>query len=209
MPCRAAAALILVAAAAGSTGCSSNEEHRAPAAQAGNQNGAERRPFAVTVTPVVPVEPYYPATVRGLESLMGALVKALQEDDAAEQSRLLLSLRLPEPGKWFRDEFGAELGPRLLAEHEPLRTGIGWLARHIEAHLEAGLVSIHCDRFDAPGAPGAVGYQRQALARMKQLVPLYSVRFSTSDGKKTWHVWSFVHNRGTFRYVGKMRKVES
>ncbi len=156
---------------------------------------------------VLPVEPSYPDTVQGLESLMTALVKALQEDDAVEKSRLLLSLRLPEPGDWFRNVFGGELGPRLLAEHEPQRTGIGWLASHIKGRIETGLVSIHAQRFDAPDTPAAVGYQSQALAAMKQRVPLYSVRFATPDGKRTWHVWSFVHHKGTFRYIGKMRRV--
>jgi hypothetical protein len=103
--------------------------------------------------------------------------------------------------------FGPELGPTLLAEQEPQRTGIGWLARHIKGRIESGLVSIRAERFDAPDEPEAVGYQSAALRRMARRVPLYSVRFATPDGKKTWHVWSFVHHQGTFRYVGKMRRV--
>jgi hypothetical protein len=139
---------------------------------------------------------------------MAQLVAALQKSDAAQTSRLLISLQLPEAGRWFGDVFGPELGPRLVAEHEPQRAGIGWLASHIKGRIETGLTSIRAERFDGPDNPGAVGYQSAALAAMKRPVPLYSVRFATPDGKKTWHIWSFVYEAGTFRYVGKMRKVE-
>jgi hypothetical protein len=199
----AAAALLL--AAGGATGCG-DEGAGAAAARAGR---AAAQPGAAPAPVVLPVEPSYPATVQGLESMMDALVKALRDNDPAEKSRLLVSLQLPAAEGWFREMFGPELGPRLLAEHEPQRSGIGWLARHIQGQIDAGLVSIHAERFDAPGHPAAVGYQSAALARMQQRIPLYSVRFATPDGTKTWHIWSFVHHRGTFRFVGKMRQAES
>jgi hypothetical protein len=201
---RTAAALALAVAAsavAGSVaGCA--DDGGGSTAAAGDQGGSQ--------APVVlPAEPIYPDSVQGLESLMTALVKALQDDDATEKSRLLMSLQLPDPRGWFQQVFGAQLAPRLVAEHERTRSGIGWLASHIKGRIDTGLVVIHAERFEAPGQSAAVGYQSAALAKMVQRVPLYSVRFSTPDGNKTWHVWSFVHQHGTFRYVGKMRKVES
>jgi hypothetical protein len=200
MLCRVAAALVL-AATVSLVGCGGDD---APPA---TKPAAETQPAAAPAPVVLPVEPSYPDTVQGLEGLMGALVKAVREDDAAETSRLLISLQLPAAEGWFREVFGPELGPTLLAEQEPQRTGIGWLASHIKGRIESGLVSIRAERFDAPDEPEAAGYQSAALRRMARRVPLYSVRFSTPDGKKSWHVWSFVHYQGTFRYVGKMRRV--
>jgi hypothetical protein len=197
---RAAAALVL-AAACGLAACGDDSPAASPAAAAGGEAGA--------AAPVVlPAEPIYPDSVQGIENLMAALVKALQDDDATEKSRLLLSLQLPDSRSWFEEAFGAELAPRLIAEHERTRGGIGWLASHIKGRIDTGLTEIHAERFEAPNQSASVGYQSAALARMRQRVPLYSVRFESPDGKKTWHVWSFVHHQGTFRYVGKMRKIE-
>ena len=200
---RCTAAALVLAAAGAVGGCG---EEAGQTTQAGTP--AESAESDTPAPVVLPAEPIYPDSVQGLENLMTALVRALQDDDATEKSRLLLSLQLPEPGAWFAEIFGPELGPRLLAEHQPQRGGIGWLASHIKGRIDTGLVVIHAERFEAPNQQASVGYQSAALARMKQRVPLYSVRFATPDGKKTWHVWSFVHHQGTFRYVGKMRKVE-
>jgi len=198
---RSAVALVLAAAAIGPAGCGDDKPSRGSGAAAAGDEGEP--------TPVVlPAEPIYPDSVQGLESLMTALVKALQDDDATEKSRLLLSLQLPDPRTWFNQVFGGQLGAALLAEHERTRNGIGWLASHIKGRIDTGLVVIHAERFEVPNQAASVGYQSAALGKMAQRVPLYSVRFSTPDGKKTWHVWSFVHHQGTFRYVGKMRKVE-
>ncbi|HTE56927.1 MAG TPA: hypothetical protein VK698_39010 [Kofleriaceae bacterium] len=200
---RPIAALVL-AVVGGLAGCG-DDAPPAPTSAAPSTPPAAGAPAPV----VMPVEPSYPDTAQGLEAMMTALVKALQDGDEAEQTRLLQSLQLPAVDGWFREVFGPSLGPELLAEHEPQRAGIGWLAGHIKGRIETGLTAIHAEKFDAPGQPGAVGYQSEALARMQQRVPLYSVRFSSTDGKRTWHVWSFVHHRGTFRYVGKMRRVAS
>jgi hypothetical protein len=200
MVCRLAVALVLAAVAAGPGGCGDDRPSGKTPAAAGDEGEA---------APVVlPAEPIYPDSVQGLESLMTALVKALQDDDATEKSRLLLSLQLPDPRAWFGEVFGGALGARLLDEHERTRNGIGWLASHIKGRIDTGLVVIHAERFEVPNQAASVGYQSEALGKMQRRVPLYSVRFSTPDGKKTWHVWSFIHHQGTFRYVGKMRKVD-
>jgi hypothetical protein len=203
----AVAALILAAATGaalpGGAGCS--DDGPAPAVESAPAAGQAPPPAAAPR--VMPVEPSYPDSAAGLESLMGALVQALNAGDTVESNRLAQSLQLPDAEAWFGEVFGDELGPPLLAEHEPQRGGIGWLASHIKGRIETGLVAIRAERFESPDEEAAVGYQSAALARMKKRVPLYSVRFATPDGKKTWHVWSFVHHQGTFRYVGKMRKV--
>ena len=197
---RAATAAVLVVMAGFLAGCGDDDAPVAPAVPA---VGAPPAPV------VMPVEPSYPDTTQGLEGLMTALVKAIRDGDEPEKTRLLQSLQLPAADAWFREVFGPGLGSALLAEQDPQRAGIGWLGSHIKGRIETGLSSIQAERFDAPNQPASVGYQSEALARMQQRVPLYSVRFASPDGKRTWHVWSFVHHRGTFRYVGKMRGVSS
>jgi hypothetical protein len=190
-------AALLLAAAGGLAACGED------GAGAQKGTGAPARQQAPVV---LPAEPIYPDSVQGLENLMAALVKAIEEDNTTEKARLLLSLQLPDPRAWFEQVFGAQFAPRLLNEHERTRTGIGWLGSHIEDRIESGLVTIQAERFDAPEQTASAGYQSAALARMVQRVPLYSVRFASADGKKSWHLWSFVHYQGTFRYVGKLRK---
>lgn len=197
----AASAAVLAVMAGFLAGCGGDDD--APATSAAPTTPAVG---AATAPVVMPVEPSYPDTTQGLEGLMTALVKAIRDGDEAEKTRLLQSLQLPAADAWFREVFGPGLGPELLAEQEPQRAGIGWLGSHIKDRIDAGLRAIQAERFGAPNQPGSVGYQSEALARMQQRVPLYSVRFAGPDGKRTWHVWSFVHHRGTFRYVGKMRR---
>jgi hypothetical protein len=190
-------AALLLAAASGLAACG---DQGAGASPDGSAPAGQQAPV------VLPAEPIYPDSVQGLENLMAALVKAIKEDNATEKARILLSLQLPDPRAWFEGVFGAEFAPRLLNEHERTRSGIGWLGKHIEARIGSGLVAIQAERFDAPEQTASAGYQSAALARMKQRVPLYSVRFASADGNRSWHLWSFVHHQGTFRYVGKLRK---
>jgi hypothetical protein len=190
-------AALLLAAASGLAACG---EEGARASKSESVPARQQAPV------VMPAEPIYPDSVQGLENLMAALVKAIKDDNATEKARLLLSLQLPDAQAWFEGVFGAEFAPRLLNEHERTRSGIGWLGSHIEERLESGLVAIQAERFDAPEQTASAGYQSAALARMVQRVPLYSVRFASADGKRSWHLWSFVHHQGTFRYVGKLRK---
>lgn len=196
-----AAAAVLAVMVGFLAACGGDEDAPAAPSRATPAAGAAPPPV------VMPVEPTYPDTTQGLEELMTALVKAIRDGDEAERTRLLQSLQLPEADAWFREVFGPGLGPVLLAEQGPQRAGIGWLGSHIKGRIDTGLTAIQAERFGAPNQPASVGYQSEALARMQQRVPLYSVRFASPDGRRTWHVWSFVHHRGTFRYVGKMRRV--
>ena len=204
-----AAALYLAVACSGASGC--NDEEAAGTAEATTApavNPKATDPAAVPQPEVRPGPPTYPDSVQGLESLMRSLVSAIQNDDAGEEARLLESMRLEDPKAWFAEVFEPRIADRLVAEYEPLKGGIGHLVNALKGPIDAGQTDVKADRFDAPDMLGATGYQQAALAHMKKKVPLYSVRLSTRDGKRTFHVWSFVHHQGTFRLVGKMRTVE-
>ncbi|HLU66551.1 MAG TPA: hypothetical protein VKZ63_09765 [Kofleriaceae bacterium] len=158
---------------------------------------------------VLPAPPSYPDTLQGLEGLMTALVVAIQNDDAGEEARLLASMRLPDPQAWFEAHFDRKLAGRLRDEYRPLHDGIGRMVTVLKPPVTAGQTVVRAEKFEAPDQLGATGYQRAALIAMKKKVPLYSVRLSTPDRKKVFHLWSFVHHEGTFRFVGKMKKVDS
>ena len=211
---RRSAAGLLVAAACGALGC--GEEAAAPADQAIAVTAADTQappaggaPAATTPPApeptVMPAPPSYPETVLGLESLIKALVLAIQSDDAREKARLLASLRLPDPEKWFGAHFDRRAARRLLAEYQPIHDGIGHLVGALKGPVAAGQTTVRAEEFAAPDQEGATGYQRAALEAMVKPARLYSVRLATADGKKVFHLWSFVHHEGTFRFVGKLR----
>jgi hypothetical protein len=192
-------------------GCSGEDQAE------GKTNSAKAAPIpaaktgdggAVPQPEIRPAPPTYSDTVQGLESLMRSLVSAIQNDDTSEVARLLESMRLEDPKSWFGEVFEARLAERLVAEYEPLKGGIGHLVNALKGPIDAGQTDVKADRFESPDMQGATGYQQVALARMKKKVPLYSVRLSTRDGKRTFHVWSFIHHQGTFRLAGKMRAIE-
>jgi hypothetical protein len=166
-----------------------------------------------TPTPVAPPEvvlapPSYPDTVQGLQSLMGHLVTAIQADDPKEEVRLLDSLRLSDPRAWFRATFDAKLADKLADEYQPIHDGIGQLLDTLQTMVSNGQTVPEAEQFAEPDQTGATGYQSAALSRMVKRTPLYSVRLKTPDGSRVYHLWSFVHDGGSFRFVGKMRKVE-
>ena len=204
----AAAALYLAVALGSSWACNDDEAAGQPEATNSPAVTGKATDAAASQPEVRPGPPTYSDNVQGLESLMRSLVSAIQNDDAAEEARLLESMRLEDPAAWFNEVFEPRIAERLIAEYEPLKGGIGHLVSALKAPIDAGQTDVKADRFDAPDMQGATGYQQAALARMKKKVPLYSVRLSTLDGKRTFHVWSFIHHQGTFRLVGKMRTVE-
>jgi hypothetical protein len=164
---------------------------------------------AAPATPASPeihlTPPSYPDSVQGLENLMDGLVQAIEDDSSTEMERLLRSLQLPQPDAWFRGHFDGPTADKLLKEYQPVHDGIGHLQRNLKQLIDGGQNQVHAERYDKPDDPAEVGYQSKALAKMKTPTALYSVRITTPDGKRVFHVWSFVHDQGTFRFVGKMR----
>ena len=207
-----AAALVLAGlSAGGGTACNDEEAAGSPEATSPPPATAKATDAAAggaSQPEVRPGPPTYADNVQGLESLMRSLVSAIQNDDAGEEARLLESMRLDDPKAWFNEVFEPRIAERLLAEYEPLKGGIGHLVTALKGPIDAGQTDVKADRFDAPEMQGATGYQQAALASMKKKVPLFSVRLSTKDGKRTFHVWSFIHDGVTFKLVGKMRAVE-
>jgi hypothetical protein len=149
----------------------------------------------------------YPESSEGLGLLSRDLLAGARGRDDATLARLLESLRLPDPATWFETTFGKVLARDLLAEYRPVRDEIGQLAVVLDRLASNGQTRLTMERFDQADQPASVGYQSAALAKMVRRTPLYSVRFASPDGKKLYHLWSFVYQAGTFRYVGKMKRI--
>jgi hypothetical protein len=145
----------------------------------------------------------------GLERLMKDLKTAILADDEAEIALLLASLRLEDDKSFLQKTFGKALGATLSAEYKPLREEIGDLAKHLKRKYEDGLSNIETFSFAGQNMQTATGYQNAALEKMQVKRTLYSVRLLNSDKKKSFHLWSFVHFEGSFRYVGKLSAVAS
>jgi hypothetical protein len=191
------AALIVLAA----LGCSGGEPGESPA-ETGPSSTAASDAGAASGG-----EPSYPASIDGLVALTEDLARARRGKDAARAYTLTRSLRLEDPEAWFREQFGDTLGAAVAADYDPQHADIERLVDHIIKLREGGRATPSVEKFDAPGDPKAVGYQSAALAKMKRRVTLYSLRLSPSKEKRGFHLWSFVHLGGSFRYVGKMKPV--
>ena len=143
----------------------------------------------------------------GLRRLMRDIKTGILAEDEEEIAVLLASLRLEDDESFMKLTFGDKLGATLSAEYKPHREEIGVLAKHLKRKFEDGLSTIETFSFESPDMQTATGYQSAALAEMETKVPLYSVRFLDSDRKQSFHLWSFVHFEGSFRYIGKLTKV--
>jgi len=154
-----------------------------------------------------PEDVAYAPTIAGLERLMGDLRGAVTSNDEPATGLLLASLRLTDSAAWMAQTFGEKLGPILDAEYQPQRDDIGQLAQVLKDHFDQGITEIHGYRYQTAGVLSATGYQSAALSKMTTPSALYSVRLASRDGKKSFHIWSFVHDKGSFRFVGKLKAV--
>lgn len=198
-------ALALALSAASCRGDDDGPAAAAPAATAPDQ-GAGSEAEAPADAALTREVRYDDSTV-GLESLASDLRAALDAGDEAELALLLDSLRLRGYEDWFATTFGKRVGRRLAGAYEPWFEEIGLLSDVLREQLGRGLTVVSAERFTDPGDEGATGYQSAALRAMRERVPLYSLRLSSRARDATFHLWSFVHEDGSFRYVGKLKAV--
>ncbi len=154
-----------------------------------------------------PEDVKYEATISGLTRYMRDLRFAIMGNDEPATGLLVASLRLEEHLLWMARVFGNELGAALSARYQPQSDEIGLLVRVLREQFDKGLTEIQVYRFQTATATSATGYQSAALRRMVAPEALYSVRLSNKDRTHSFHLWSFVHDKGSFRFVGKLRGV--
>lgn len=154
-----------------------------------------------------PKDVKYEATISGLGRFMRDLRVAIQSEDEPATGLMMASLRLQDPDAWMSRTFGNELGKTLSAEYKPQSEEIGVLAQVLREQFDKGLTEVDIGRYQTNENPSATGYQSAALSKMVAAAPLYSVRLYSEDHKQVFHVWSFIHDGESFRFVGKLRAV--
>jgi hypothetical protein len=151
---------------------------------------------------VAPIE--YPETGDGLAQLFGDMLDALRDGDRARAVALANSLELSSPATWFVETFGADLGAKLSEAYTPMRGQFEQLLDVLAELIDNKQTEISVEQFSRSNDQAATGYQAQALDAMKRPTTLYSVRLSGADG--VFHMWSFVYEGKSFRWVGKMKQ---
>ncbi len=152
----------------------------------------------------------YPDSAEGLSQLIGDIIKYAEDRDTMERAdQLAHRLQLDDHRAWFIEHFGSDLGTTLAADYTKVAESIGQIAGALKKLAADGFTNVKVERFDKPDDPGSLVYQHMALQRMKKRTSLYSVRVLKKDGSRGFHLWSFVYERGGFRWVGKMTGVAS
>jgi hypothetical protein len=147
----------------------------------------------------------YPDGTAGLEQLFTDLCAAIAKGDKAKARALTRSLALSDARTWFTVAFGSADGQRLSAEYASAASSMEGLADALEPLVARGQTRVVIDALERPSDPDAVGYQDLALQAMKRKITLYSVRLVRPAGPETFHIWSFVYDRGGFRWIGKLK----
>lgn len=157
-----------------------------------------------------PVE--YADSKPALGQLIEDLLTALDKGDRAAATRLVESFELMDYQSWFTDRFGDELGGTLAAAYEPAVGRFDQLLGVLDELVDKGHDQVVIERFTSLTDKDAVVYQNLALKAMKNGTALYSVRLvnpdaAAEDPTRVFHLWSFVHHDGSFRWVGKLKEV--
>ncbi len=154
-----------------------------------------------------PLDIKYEATISGLTRFMRDLRVAIMSNDEPATGLMIASLRLEDHETWMKATFGDELGKALSDQYKPQRDEIGLLVEVLREQFDKGLTEIDVGRYQTKENPSSTGYQSAAIGKMVKPAPLYSVRLMSKDRKQTFHIWSFVHDKESFRFVGKLRAV--
>jgi hypothetical protein len=149
----------------------------------------------------------YPDGTAGLEQLFTDLCAAIAKGDDAKARALTNSLALSDARTWFTVAFGSADGQRLSAEYASAAASMEGLVEALQPLVARGQTRVVIDALERPSDPDAVGYQDLALQAMKRKVTLYSVRLVRPAGPETFHIWSFVYDRGGFRWIGKLKSL--
>lgn len=145
----------------------------------------------------------YPATTDGLHSL----IKDMGDAEDRRAAAIALSLFPADYEAWFNDTFGPEVGKRLIAEYAPNLDQFPTLPKLMIRQRDRGRTTIRVEKFDKADDPESTTYQSVAFKAMKQPVTLYSVRLTEPSKNGGLHLYNFVHDGQTFKFVGQLRAV--
>jgi hypothetical protein len=206
---RAIALLTISALAAGGCGKKKSADDKTedkPAATAPGETATQGKKIANTPTSLV--KDAYPATVAGLRDMMADFVRAHRRNETEARSRAEAVLALPGAAGWFNAHFPGAAAKHLLSEYQIYGHGYAEFPRLVaDQGFKHGRKTFVVDVISGAGDPKAIGFQARALEAMTRKVPLYTFRLS-GEGKADFVLYSFVHEGGTFRYVGRLARLD-
>ena len=164
-----------------------------------------RRDFLLASIVFWPIAARAADDISSLKKLIEDTLAAYRAGDKVRAEALVRPMKLPDAAAWFKRVFGDEVGAKLAADYaegtRDLTAGLGSL---FEGRVKDGRTFVSVIKLESAMDSNATGYQKQALAAMKEKVPLYTVKFGAQPGATGFSLWSFVFLDGQFRLVGKM-----
>jgi hypothetical protein len=147
--------------------------------------------------------PSYPDTPRGLEKLLGEMMKLTKEHDIQTLAAYVKSLALPSPDGWFKSAFGDDQGPRYAVASAQSRSGIETAIPAILTDLlKVKRTKIMAHRFESSCDNAATAKEYPLLWQRQAPVPLYDARVSDGATEMVWQYFAYVD--GGFRYIGNL-----
>jgi len=119
-------------------------------------------------------------------------------------------LKLTGHEKWFAETFNEDKVRGLTAEYDEMLAAFDQeFGKLLEKVAKGGNREVLVYMITPDGAAKeATGLQKDALAAMKKKHPLFTVKLVKPGESIGISVWSIVLQDGSFRFIGKMRKIK-
>ena len=151
----------------------------------------------------------YPNKPSGLKKLVENLILDAKAGQAAVLDSKVANLRLPDHEKWFKENFGDQLGAGLTKEYESVAGRMSTdFAQVLTQAARARKRETIVLRFEGLGRAGlpevlaVIGFAREPIE-------IYVVAIEDRTTKQEWSLGQFVYVNGGFRSLGQMLVVVS
>lgn len=138
-----------------------------------------------------------------LLTLMQSAITAAKKGDTKQLRAIAAGLKLPDPAKWFVDQFGEDKGKSLQSDYKH-RVFEERLPRFFRQMVEDGSTEVLVTCVDHSKDKDGRWGQRKAISTMANPLKLYSVRFVHPGDSKGFYVSSFAFVDGAMRCIGRL-----
>ncbi len=150
----------------------------------------------------------YPEKSSGLDKELHDVFKARKVNDKTTEETILRSLVLPDPQKWFTDNFGPDAGKLMAEQYVPVSHQLVPILKGIINHMEdMKFTTIDVRKFDHACDDQADDYVYPLLLARTGQTPLYEATFRNGNSYNKMN--SFVFLDGAFRYIGRINIPDS
>lgn len=138
----------------------------------------------------------YDASAAGLTQLFTDLLAATSRKDEKALKRLIGSLKLPRHAEWAKQYLG-DRADSFLQEYEQMLPAFDkQVGQVLEARLKEQQTQVMAGTADPK--------DDDRLSKFQQPVTLYWVRMVQPGKPMGYRIYYFVHEGGTFRFLGKL-----